>query len=177
VTLPTAPGSPSSWLVDHLGLLPSSGTVLDVACGRGRHTLFLARLGFRVHAIDRNPEAIETLRSTAHELGVTVTSEVMDLETDPPPDLGHARYDAVLVFNYLHRPLFPALRGALTVGGRLFYETFMLAQSERGHPKNPAFLLGPGELPAVAAPLKMLRSREGNVDGRWVASIVAERLD
>jgi SAM-dependent methyltransferase len=177
VTIPTPPAGPSSWLVDHLDLLPRNGTMLDVASGGGRHTLFLARLGFRMHAIDRNPEAIETLQGKARALGVTVTCEVMDLETDPPPSLGHARYDAVLVFNYLHRPLFPALRGALTAGGRLFYETFTTAQAACGHPKNRAFLLDPGELPALAAPLVVVRSREGHVDDRWVASIVAERRD
>jgi SAM-dependent methyltransferase len=151
--------------------------VLDVACGRGRHTLFLARAGFRVHAIDRDPDAIDSLRATAREIGGAITGEVLDLETDPPPDLGHARYDAVLVFNYLHRPLFPALRDALATGGRLFYETFTVAQAERGHPQNPAFLLRPGELQALAAPLVVLRSREGDVDGRCVASIVAERRE
>lgn len=177
MTLPTPPGGPSSWLVDHLDLLPRDGTVLDLACGRGRHTLFLARAGFRVHAIDRDPDAIEALRVAGREFGVAITSEVMDLETSVPPDLGQARYAGVLVFNYLHRPLFPALRDALAVGGRLFYETFTIAQAARGHPKNPAFLLHPGELPALVAPLVVLRSREGDVDDRSVASIVAERRD
>ena len=87
-----------------------------------------------------------------------------------------ANYDAIFVFNYLHRPLMPALRAALKPGGRLFYETFTTRQAERGHPKNPAFLLKDGELAELVAPLTVLRSREGDVDGRFVASIVAERV-
>lgn len=170
---PTASGLPSSWLVEHLGLLPRGGTVLDVACGRGRHTLFLAREGFRVHAVDRDPVAVDAVRAAAHEEGLAVEGEVLDLEREPPPDLGHGRYDAVIVFNYLHRPLFPALRRALAPGGRLVYETFTTAQAARGRPTNPAFLLRPGELRDLVAPLSVLRSREGDFEGRFVASIVA----
>ncbi|MDH4063112.1 MAG: methyltransferase domain-containing protein [Acidobacteriota bacterium] len=166
---------PSSWLIDHAQLLQPGGTVLDVACGRGRHALLLASAGCRVRAIDRNPEAIDFVRATAERLGLEVSCSVVDLETSPPPALGSARYDAVLVFNYLHRPLFPALRGALAVGGRLFYETFTIAQAERGRPTNPAFLLRPSELQTLVAPLVVLRSREGEVDGQCLASIVAER--
>jgi len=122
----------------------------------------------------RDVEAIAFLRHTADRLGLPVTCEVVDLETTPAPDLGSARYDAVVVFNYLHRPLMPVLRDALMPGGRLFYETFTAAQAERGHPKNPAFLLQLGELQQRVAPLTVILSREGEVDGRFVASVVAE---
>lgn len=147
--------------------------MLDVACGRGRHTLFLARAGFRVHAIDRDADAIGSIQAAAREQGLDITCEIVDLETDPPPDLGHARYDAVVVFSYLHRPLFPALLRALAPGGRLIYETFTIAQAARGRPTNPAFLLHPGELRTLVEPLVVLHSREGDFEGRWVASIVA----
>jgi len=146
--------------------------VLDVACGRGRHALLLASAGFDVHAIDRDPEAIELLQATAERLHLSLSCEVVDLETDPVPSLP-GPCDAVLVFNYLHRPLMPALRGALAPGGRLFYETFTIQQAERGHPKNPAFLLNPAELSRLVTPLPVIRSREGEFDGRFVASVVA----
>ncbi len=165
---------PSSWLIDNADLLPRGGTVLDVACGRGRHALLLASAGFDVRAIDRDPDAIAFLRATAGRLGLALACEVVDLETEPPPDLSQAAYDAVLVFNYLHRPLMPALRAAVKPGGRLFYETFTAQQAERGHPRNPAFLLQPGELPILMAPLSVIRSREGDVAGRFIASVVAE---
>ena len=177
---------PSPWLIDNADLLPRDGKkVLDVACGRGRHALLLASAGFDVHAIDRNPDAIAFLRATAERLRLSLTAGVVDLEGDSPPDLDKPKglsprptageYDAVVVFNYLHRPLMPALRDALKPGGRLFYETFTTRQAERGHPKNPAFLLRDGELAQLVAPLTVLRSRDGDVDGRFISSVVAER--
>ena len=102
------------------------------------------------------------------------TAEVVDLESEPPPAIA-TEFDAVLVFNYLHRPLVPALRDALKPGGRIFYETFTTDQAERGHPTNPAFLLKDGELAELMAPYAILRSREGVFDGCCTASIVAER--
>jgi rhodanese-related sulfurtransferase/precorrin-6B methylase 2 len=169
---PTPLRGPSAWLIDNADLLPRGGKVLDVACGRGRHALLLASAGFDVHAVDRDPEAIDFLQSTAERLSLSLTCEVLDLETDQPPTLP-GPCDAILVFNYLHRPLMPALRHALAPGGRLFYETFTLEQAERGHPKNPNFLLEAGELTRLVAPLTALRSREGEFDGRFVASVVA----
>jgi rhodanese-related sulfurtransferase len=165
---------PAAWLIEQADLLPRGGKVLDVACGRGRHALLMASAGFDVHAIDRDPEAIEFLQSTAERLSLSLSCEVVDLETDPPPTLP-GPCDAILVFNYLHRPLLPALCAALAPGGRLFYETFTTQQAARGHPTNPAFLLTPGELPVLVAPLAVIRSREGEFDGRFVASVVAER--
>lgn len=166
---------PSTWLLATADLLPRGGTVLDVACGRGRHALLLASAGFDVRAIDRDPDAIDFLKQTASRLSLNLNAEVVDLETDPPPSLWPATHDAVLVFNYLHRPLMPALIETLKVGGRIFYETFTTRQAERGHPRNPAFLLKDGELAGLIAPCSVLRSREGEIDGRFIASIVAER--
>lgn len=166
---------PAAWLTGNRDLLPRGGRVLDVACGRGRHARWLAGAGFEVHAIDRSAEAIASLRDTAARLGLRIEAEVIDLETDPPPALPEAAYDAVIVFNYLHRPLLPALRAAVKPGGRLFYETFTTRQAERGHPTNPAFLLKEGELAQLVAPFPVLRRREGEFDGRFVASIVAAR--
>lgn len=174
---------PSSWLLENADLLPRGGRVLDVACGRGRHALLLASAGFHVHAIDRNPDAIAFLEQTADRLSLQLQADVIDLETDPPPSLGSREYDAVIGFNYLHRPLMPAIREAVKPGGLVYYETFTtrpfdFAQgkpAERGHPRNPDFLLKDGELAKLLAPFKMVRAREGEFDGRLLASIVAER--
>jgi rhodanese-related sulfurtransferase len=164
---------PSPWLIDHADLLPRGGKVLDVACGRGRHAMLMASAGFDVRAIDRNPDAIAFVKQTAGRLNLDIDAEVIDLETDPPPSLSSSTYDAILVFNYLHRPLMPALRDALAPGGRIFYETFTVRQAERGHPRNPDFLLRDGELAELMAPLTILRQREGEFDGRFIASVVA----
>jgi SAM-dependent methyltransferase len=167
-------GRPSAWLIENADLLPHGGAVLDVASGRGRHALLMAAAGFRVHAIDRDEKALTTLREVAARLSAPIEIDVRDLEGEGV-DLGEARYDVILVFNYLHRPLMPVLIRALAPGGVLFYETFTSGQAERGHPKNPAFLLKPGELVQMVAPLRIERSREGDVDGRLVASVVARR--
>ena len=172
---PLAVAAPAAWLLEHANLLPKTGLVLDVACGRGRHALHLAAKGFRVRAIDHDPAALAFVENAARTRGLRVDCAFVELETAPSPDLGEAEYDAVLVFNYLHRPLFPSLRNALRPGGLLFCETFTLAQAARGRPTNPAFLLHPSELPGLVAPLTVLRSREGDFDGRFVASVVAER--
>lgn len=166
---------PSAWLVHNADLLPRGGRLLDVACGRGRHALWLAVQGYEVTAIDRSAEAIRRVKEAATRLGLTITTEVVDLETDPPPSLGSQIYDAVVVFNYLHRPLMPAIREAVKIGGSIFYETFTRRQAERGRPRNPAFLLEEGELERLMAPFTILQSREGDIDGRFIASVIAER--
>jgi SAM-dependent methyltransferase len=170
-----SPGTPAAWLVENLDLLPPGGRVLDVACGRGRHALFLAEAGFQVRAVDRDPQAIDAVRAAAREAGLDLQAEVLDLEATPPPDLGQEHYDAIVVVHYLHRPLFPALIQALAPAGVLVYDTFTIDQAARGRPTNPAFLLRPGELAGLAAPLAILRSREGEFEGRCLASIVAVR--
>lgn len=167
--------SPAAWLTANRDLWPPAGTALDVACGRGRHSLLMAQAGLRVRAIDRDPDAIAALGSAAARLALPIETAVVDLETDPPPPLGDSLYEMIVVFNYLHRPLLPAIRAAVKPGGRIFYETFTTRQAERGRPRNPAFLLNDGELSELLAPLAVLRAREGDVDGRFVASIVAER--
>lgn len=167
---------PASWLVENVDLLPSGGTALDVACGRGRHALWLAAKGFHVQAIDRNADAIAELIDEAKRLGLRVDAQVVDLETDPQPGLGDQQYDVVVCFNYLHRPLMPALQRAVRRGGKIIYETFTTRQAEHGHPRNPEFLLREGELAALMAPLTILRAREGDYDGRFIASIVAQRV-
>ena len=165
---------PSPWLIENADLLPRGGRLLDVACGRGRHALLMAGAGFEVRAVDCNPDAIAFVRDTAAKLGLRIDAAVVDLETDPPPAIA-TEFDAIVVFNYLHRPLVPLLRDALKPGGRIFYETFTTGQAERGHPRNPDFLLRDGELAALMSPLQILRSREGEYDGRLVASVVAGR--
>ena len=169
-------GSPAPWLVSHEHLLPSAGSALDVACGHGRHALWLAQRGLAVEAIDRDVEAVAHVSNAAERLGLRITVRVVDLEGVPPPSFGATRADVVLVFNYLHRPLFPSLVDAVAVGGLLVYETFTRAQALRGRPTNPDYLLEPGELRARVHPLAILDEREGIFEGRCVASVIAKKL-
>lgn len=172
---PFGPYGPSSWLIANADLLPKNGKVLDVACGRGRHALLLAAAQFELVAIDNNPKVIDTLREAAAAANISLQTELLDLEAGEV-DLGTDRADVVLVFHYLHRPLFPTLIRALRPGGLLFYETFTVEQAQRGRrPSNPAFLLKLGELDELVKPLTVLRHREGEFEGRCVASVVAQK--
>ncbi len=133
--------APSPWIERFAPLAPAASPVLDVACGGGRHTrLFLAR-GHAVTAIDRDVSQLDAPRDAP---GLTVVEA--DLESGGPWPLGDARFGAVVVANYLHRPLFPHLVAALAPGGALIYETFAEGNERFGRPRNPDHLLRPGEL-------------------------------
>lgn len=133
-----ARGVPSPWIVQWAGLIATGVAVLDVAAGGGRHTRFFAERGHTVTAIDRDVSAL------ADQANVEVMQA--DLEDGSPWPLPGRSFDAVVVTNYLHRPLIPALLDALTPGGVLVYETFMEGNERFGRPSNPEFLLKDGEL-------------------------------
>lgn len=163
---------PAGWLLENGDLLRPGMRVLDVAAGRGRHALVLAGAGLAVTAIDRDETRMARLADLAARLGLSIETRVCDLESGTV-DLGDGAYDLVVVTHYLHRPLLPALVRAVAPDGVLLYETFTTAQARRGKPTNPAYLLTPGELPRLVAPLEVVRQREGDVDGRMVASVAA----
>lgn len=135
----------SSWVARWLPDIAAGGEVLDLACGGGRHSRLLAATGRRVCAVDRDPAALRLLDGVN---GVTVMQA--DLEHAPWP-LGDRRFDAIVVTNYLHRPLFPRIIGALAPQGLLIYETFASGNERFGKPSNPDFLLRPGELLEIVA--------------------------
>ncbi len=128
----------SSWITTWAGLVPPGTTVLDLAAGNGRHTAFFAGRGHPVTALDRDVSA----------LAPSDTIEVIaaDLEDGSPWPLAGRRFGAIVVTNYLHRPLFPSLFAALQPGGILLYETFMEGNERFGKPSRPEFLLKDGEL-------------------------------
>jgi SAM-dependent methyltransferase len=166
--------APAGWLTENAGLLPRTGDALDVACGNGRHALWLAQRGLTTLAIDRNAESVRAINDEAERRGLPLRAEVVDLENGTAT-LAPSAHDVIVVVHYLHRPLFPSLIAALRPGGVLVYETFTQAQAARGKPTNPAFLLEPGELLTVVQPLEVLASREGDFEGRMVASVIARK--
>ena len=165
---------PTRWLLEHEHLLPQSGNALDVASGQGRNALWLASRGLQTLALDLDAAAVQFVREQAERRGLPLSAEVRDLETSADP-LPADAYDAIVVVHYLHRPLFPALKAALRRGGLLVYETFTRGQAERGKPTNPAFLLEPGELRELVHPLEIVVEREGDFEGKLLASVSARR--
>jgi tellurite methyltransferase len=143
----------------------SLGPVVDLACGRGRNALAIAARGIAVLGIDRNAEFLGELSRAAAQRGLSVRAARADLEAAPNPPLAEGRCGALVVCCYLHRPLAPALESLLAPGGWLLYETFTIHQRELGYgPENPAFLLQPGELPALFPRLAIAHYWEGTSD-------------
>ena len=136
--------TPSAWVVRWAGHIPEGGRVLDLASGSGRHARSLAARGHPVEAVDRDPELAARLDGID---GIDV--RVADLEAGPWP-YAEERFAGIVVTNYLHRPLLPAIVEALGFGGVLIYETFAMGNERYGRPSNPAYLLQPGELLEVA---------------------------
>ncbi len=171
-----AADEPSAWVVRFASLVPAGGPVLDVAAGAGRHTrLFLGR-GHPVTAIDRDAAGLADLRGDA-------ALEILegDLEDGSPFPVGGRKFAAVVVTNYLHRPILSDLVAAVAPGGAMIYETFARGQERFGRPGNPDFLLLPGELlEAVRGTLRVVAYEDLILDDpgpRAVQRIAAVRAD
>lgn len=150
--------TPSPWVERFAPLIAPEGRVLDVAAGAGRHTRLLRRLGYRVVAVDRDVGGLADLAGDP-----LCEIAARDLEDGAAWALG-GDYDAIVVTNYLHRPLLPSLAEALAPGGLLLYETFALGNERFGKPSNPDFLLRPGELLAAFAALTPIAFEQGVAD-------------
>jgi tellurite methyltransferase len=173
--------APAEWLAANRDLLAGGPgrRALDVACGDGRNSAYLAGMGFAVDAVDISDTVIDALRAAAASLELPVTAWRLDLERDPLPS---GPYDVIAQLNYLQRSLFEALADALAPGGLLIVETVTRAHADQlGNRFDPRFLLEPGELLTAFGDLDVLRYEEGIVERsgrpRAVASLTARRLD
>ncbi len=148
-----AAAAPSAWVRRFAHLVRPGGTVLDLACGSGRHLRWLAAHGFRVTGVDRDAAAVEPLRGLAEIV-------VADLEGGPWPLPGR-RFDGIVVANYIWRALLPVLAASLEPGGVLVYETFADGHQHFGRPARAEFLLHRGELLAAFAGLRVVAYEDG----------------
>jgi SAM-dependent methyltransferase len=123
----------------------SAGRALDLACGAGRHALLLARLGWRVTALDASSVGIELTKERARESNVEVDARVADLERDEF-EIEREAYDLIAVFYYLQRDLWPQIRHGLRAGGTLVAAIHLVDEEPENEPGNPDFLLQPDEL-------------------------------
>jgi len=140
--------SPSPFIVEWIGQLAPGGDrtrrALDVAMGRGRHAVVLARAGFRTFGVDIEFHLAQDAVASARVAGMAIHAWCADLTRHPLPQ---ARFDLVVVARYLQRDLFPALQAAVVPGGVVLFETFTTAQRALGTgPTSPDHLLEPGEL-------------------------------
>lgn len=165
--------SPSPFLLRWANCI--EGPVLDVAGGNGRNALYLAARGLTVHVIDICHAALLQLNASARRQHLPVFAVEADLENYPLPV---QRYGAVLVFRYLQRTLFPALKAAVRAGGLLLYESFLIHQQALGPPRNPRYLLEPRELYDAFRDFEVLSYEEGLLEDpspAYLARLVARR--
>ncbi len=163
--------APSAWVQRWSHLVRPGGTVLDIACGRGRHLRWFAQRGHPVTGVDRAAEALSSLTGVGELV-------LADIEEGPWPlmDSGRPRlFDAVVVTNYLWRALMPTIQASLAPGGVLIYETFASGNETVGKPSRPDFLLRPGELLTAFAELRVIAYEDGflNAPERFVQRLVA----
>jgi tellurite methyltransferase len=169
-------GEAEPFLVEMLPRIPR-GIVLDVAAGRGRNALALARVGIEVVAVDYSTEAMRLLAATAREARLAIWPIVANLDSFHLKD---ESFDAIVNINFLDRARFPNFVRALRPGGVLIADTFLVDQAAIGHPRDPRFLLAHGELRALAGGLDIEEYREGSVtypngERAFRVSIVARR--
>lgn len=161
---------PSDWVLRWAHLVPAGGSVLDVACGMGRHLRWFHEQDNPVTGVDRASEAIAAIAP----LGEAICA---DIENGPWPLQGR-RFDGVVVTNYLWRALLPTIVASVAPGGALIYETFAQGNETVGKPSRPDFLLRPGELLAACADLYIVAYEDGFLGepDRFVQRIAAVRL-
>jgi len=162
---------PSPWIERWAHLIAPGGTVLDVAAGGGRHAVWLAARGHRVTAVDHDAAAMAALAPRVEAIPA-------DLEGGGWPLAGRS-FDAVVVANYLWRPLLPLLKAALAPGGVLLYETFAVGNETVGRPRRADFLLRHGELLDAAGGLRIVAYEDGFLaqPDRFVQRLAAVRED
>jgi tellurite methyltransferase len=170
-------GEAEPFVIEMLPLLPRGGLVLDVAAGRGRNSIPVARAGMHVIAADFSEVAMRTLAEIARAERLPIWPVLADFDKFALRDRS---FDAIINVNFLDRAMFSEFARALRPGGTLLAETFLIDQAEIGHPRDPRFMLRHYELRELVAGLELLRYREGLFaypDGSraWRASVVARR--
>jgi SAM-dependent methyltransferase len=150
----------SDWVRRFVPLIRESGRVLDLAAGNGRHTRLLLNMGLSVTAVDRDIVPLRGFKGSRCDV------RAIDLETGDADDVVTqigGSYDGIVVTNYLHRPLLRPLAAALAPAGVLLYETLMAGNERFGRPRNPEFLLRPGELLDAFSALTIVAFEQGEV--------------
>lgn len=150
--------APTPWLVDSFHHLPK-GLALDLAMGNGRNAIWLATRGFDVDGVDVDTEMVSKARATARRFHAPIRAIVGNVE-DGTYIIPMEAYEVIVVFNYLHRPLFRDIKDGLKPGGVVVYQTFLEEQARFGPPRNPAHLLKRGELAHVFGEFEILRQNE-----------------
>lgn len=141
------PTKPSPWVERFLPGVKKDGSILDVACGAGRHMRLALERGYSVTGIDRDLSQLDDLAERS-DVGLVEA----DLETGAPFPLRGMKYDGVIVTNYLWRPILADIIACVAADGVLIYETYARGHERQGKPSNPDFLLKNNELLEAVLP-------------------------
>lgn len=141
------PTRPSPWVERFLPGVKEGGSILDVACGAGRHMRLALERGYTVTGIDRDVSRLDDL-AARQDVGLVEA----DLETGTPFPLRGMKYDGVIVTNYLWRPILADIIACVAADGVLIYETYARGHERQGKPSNPDFLLKSNELLEAVMP-------------------------
>ena len=160
--LADAPGKPTEVLAQNIHLLPEKGTALDLACGLGADAILLAQYGLDTSAWDNSDVVIEKLIGHAKSIGVTLYTEVRDVQLHPPEP---GAFDVIVVSHFLERSLTQSIMDALKPEGLLFYQTFTRTRVDNHGPSNNVFRLAENELLDMFAPLLTVLYREEGLLG------------
>ncbi len=172
--------SASALVSEHLSLLKDleiTNGVLDLACGNGRNGLVVLQHNIPVTFADNNDSALNEVEKLISQAELGGSTWKVDFEEPGTNSLANKSFDAILVFNYLHRPLIADIREAVRPGGLIFYETFTVNQRRFGRPTNPDFLLQPAELPSAFEGWEIIHAYEGELPNpqRAVANLIARK--
>ena len=137
--------APSQWIKNNLSINSSQENLLDLACGNGRHSIYAAKIGYKVISVDINRQKLHKLKNKKF-----INPIELDLEKNNTWPFKKRIFDTVIITNYLYRPIFKHIEESIKIHGHLLYETFTLENSVFGKPNNKNFLLQPQELLSYA---------------------------
>tara|TARA_Y100000031_G_scaffold17661_1_gene18195 strand:+ start:381 stop:893 length:513 start_codon:yes stop_codon:yes gene_type:complete len=165
--------NPASLLLEYFYLLPK-GRVLDVAMGKGRNALYLAKHGFEVEGVDMDEAAIQACNEDASKRGLKIKTQAADL-TDYC--ISPNTYEVILCFNYLQRDLIPQMKAGLKKGGIIIYQTFLIDQHIKfGKPKHKEYCFEHNELLHFFLDFRILSYKEGFIsEEKALVSLVAQK--
>ena len=141
----------SNWVKYCLEALPyKNGYALDLACGRGRHSILLSNYGYNVLSVDIDGHKLNCF------YGKLIKKKVIDVENINNWPLEKKKFNAIIVTNFLNRKIFPSIIGSIKKKGYLIYETFSEGQQKIGRPTNPKYILKPRELIRLSNKMQLL---------------------
>lgn len=149
-------------LIEHIHLLPYTGSALDLACGMGGNAILLAGHGLATSAWDISATAISTLDATVKQQGIPIITRVVDVVKNPPPC---DSFDVIVVSRFLERQLIPDIKMAIRANGLIFYQTYTRNRVNAKGPKNPDYLLEDNELLRLFHDYQILAYREEGTTG------------